>query len=501
MRKITVLLILLSVFYINTFAQSGYFNNIFHINGLWSYGRSIVYKDSNYYVSALSYDTIYSIYAVRRLSLCKFDKNGDLILRKYIGWGERHYWVGFSGCLQPTSDNNFISVGVVSDTNEANAYLVKFNTNLDTIFFREYKDTIVNHIQFYQGIETNDKGYIMIGVRASSAAYNQDVFVLKTDSLGNEQWRKVINLGSYDSGFNIIQTPDKGFLLGCYNIDVNDNNSGDGRILKLDSLGNFEWGKMIGGPKADGVPIVALAKDSNYIVVSAYSYKTIFGFPEACEFRTQVVKMDKTDGSIIWNKQYDTIRRAIEPTMVKADSDDNLIIIGNYYSQEIVGIYGKAWLLKINQNGDSLLYRQFYKSNNSHTMSNYVYDFCITEDKSMVTCGYLDLDTAYTYLWLAKMDSLGCLQPGCQYVGVEELQKAKEGELKVYPNPATTQATITYPTAEKVIMLQIYNMLGQKIYEEKLSKGSMQTTIDTRAYKKGLYKVVVGESSASLIIN
>ena len=70
-----------------------------------------------------------------------------------------------------------------------------------------------------------------------------------------------------------------------------------------------------------------------------------------------------------------------------------------------------------------------------------------------------------------------------------------------YPNPATTQTTITYSTAEKAIMLQIYNMLGQMLYEEKLSKGSSQTTIDTRAYKRGLYKVVVGESSGTFIIN
>ena len=482
----------------NSYGQSNYFNNTLHINGLWSYGRSIVYKDSSYYVSALSYDTIYSIYAVRRLSICKFDKNGDLILRKYIGWGERHYWVGFSGCLQPTSDNNFISVGVVSDTIEANAYLVKFNSNLDTIFFREYKDTIVNHIQFYQGIETYDKGYIMIGIRASSAAYNQDVFVLKTDSLGIEQWRKVFNLGSFDVGQNIIQTPDKGYLLGCYHINVNDNNSGDGRILKLDSLGNFEWGQIIGGPKQDGVPIVALAKDSNYIVASSYAYITVFG--AASDLKIQIVKLDKADGSIIWNKQFDTIRTINYPSTLKVLENGDIITVGNTDIWDGYNYYGTCWLLKINENGDSLLYRQFYKNNDNYTQSNYVYDFCITEDKSIVTCGYLNTDTAYSYLWLAKMDSLGCLQPGCQYVGVEKLQKGKK-ELQIFPNPATTQTTITYPTAEKAMMLQIYNMLGQVVYEEKLSKGSSQCTIDTRAYKKGLYKVVAGESSGSLIIN
>ena len=39
------------------------------------------------------------------------------------------------------------------------------------------------------------------------------------------------------------------------------------------------------------------------------------------------------------------------------------------------------------------------------------------------------------------------------------------------------------------------------VFEEKLPKGSSQTTIDTRAYKRGLYKVIVGESNGSLLVN
>ena len=497
MIKKTFLTLLFGIIINLSYCQLNYFNNISHINGLWTYGISIVNKDSNYYVAALSYDTIDTIYAVRRLSLCKFDYSGNLIFRKGIGWDKRNYYLGYSGCLQQTSDNGFFSVGVVEDTNESNAYIVKVNSNLDTIFLKEYKDTIIHYLEFQQGKETTDKGFIMIGVRAASAAYNQDVLVLKTDSLGNEQWRKVFNLGSYDIGNNIIQTPDNGFLLGCYTLNVNDNNSGDGRILKLDSIGNFEWGRSIGGFKRDGIAVVVLAKDSNYIVTSSYAYNTIFGV--GSDLRIQVVKIDKSDGSVIWNRQYDTIRFENYPNMIKMLDNGNFLITGTTHFSDSNN-YITSWFLKINQNGDSLLYRQFYKSNDNYTQSNYVYDFCITEDKSVVTCGYLDLDTAYTYLWLAKMDSLGCLQPGCQYVGVEELQRAKAGELKVYPNPTTTQTTITYMQLNKESQLQIYNMLGQKVYEEKLLKGSSQITIDTRAYKRGLYKVVAGESSGTLII-
>ena len=485
MRKITVLLILLSVFYINTFAQSGYFNNIFHINGLWSYGRSIVYKDSNYYVSALSYDTIYSIYAVRRLSLCKSDYNGNLIFQKSIGWGTRNYYLGYSGCFQQTSDNGFFSVGVVEDTNESNAYLVKVNSNFDTVFFKEYRDTIFNYLEFQQGKETFDKGFIMVGTLPGSGTYDQDILVLKADSTGNEQWRKTINLGGIEYARNVIQTPDKGYLLGCYTYTPTNYLSGDGRIIKLDSLGNFEWGKSIGGLKQDGVPIVALAKDSNYIVASSYAYVT-YTSADLSELRVQILKINKTDRSIIWDKQYDTIRRNNYVSMIKTDKEDNLIIIGSKDLLNGMNYNGMSWLLKINQNGDSLMYRQFYRSN-SYSCYNIVYDFSITEDNSMVTCGQFDTISAFTYLWLAKMDSLGCMQPGCQYVGVEELQKAKAGELKVFPNPAKDYFIIEFDNAEisKDAVLEITDMLGRKMQSIKINTNKIQ--INTKDFAKGLY--------------
>jgi hypothetical protein len=84
--------------------------------------------------------------------------------------------------------------------------------------------------------------------------------------------------------------------------------------------------------------------------------------------------------------------------------------------------------------------------------------------------------------------------------GINENIKEK-GELQIYPNPSTTQATITFTQLTKESRLQIYNMLGQMVYEEKLPKGSSQIIINTTSFKPGLYKVVVGESSASLMVN
>jgi hypothetical protein len=266
-------------------------------------------------------------------------------------------------------------------------------------------------------------------------------------------------------------------------------------------MGNFEWGRQFGNPiYNDAQALVALAPDSNYIVATAYSDIT---YPmNGSRLKIQVVKIDKYDGSTIWSKQYDTIRDECHPKMVKVLTDGNIVVIGNEGYWDGIKYYFTSWILKLKPNGDSIYFRRYYKNDNQYTLTNTSWDFCIAEDKSIVTCGYVSMQNDYQKLWLAKMDSLGCLQPGCDpTAGIEEPHYLKPGQLQIYPNPATTQTTITYPTTDKAIILQIYNMLGQLVYEEKLSKGSSQTTLDTRAYKKGLYKVMVGECSASLMLN
>ncbi len=84
--------------------------------------------------------------------------------------------------------------------------------------------------------------------------------------------------------------------------------------------------------------------------------------------------------------------------------------------------------------------------------------------------------------------------------GINE-NKNEKAKLHIYPNPATTQTRINYPTAEKDLILQIYNMLGQVVNEEKLSKGSSQTTINTSKLQSGIYKIILDKISITLIIN
>ena len=477
-------------------AQNSYINAIFKpndINGLSS--RGILLQDSSVYVMT----TMDGSNSIIKNAYFKFNKEGLLQNYKIIGVENYHFFGGYWGCFGKTSDGNFFTAGAVQDS-ISYPTLLKINTNFDTLFLRIYNDTLLADASFQQGKETADKGFILVGTKSGPGTYDMDILAIKTDSLGNEQWHKYISLGSgIEYARNVIQTPDNGFLLGCYSYNSQISLSGDGIIIKLDSLGNIKWTKTLFGPNQDGVPMLALAKDSNIYVATSYAYYTEFlGFSD---LKLQVLKLNKNNGNTIWNRQYDTIRTACYPRMIKVDEIGNPMIIGSEFYPENGYYNEQSWVFKLNSNGDSIFFRRFNKTNDQNTITNRVFDFCTDEEKNIYICGEFSDSNTPQSLWLVKMDSLGCLQPGCDpTAGIEEPYYLKPGQLQIYPNPATTQTTITYPIAEKALTLQIYNMLGQKVYEEKLSKGSSQTTIDTRAYKKGLYKVVVGESSGMLLI-
>ena len=66
--------------------------------------------------------------------------------------------------------------------------------------------------------------------------------------------------------------------------------------------------------------------------------------------------------------------------------------------------------------------------------------------------------------------------------------------VNLFPNPAIEQTTLAYSQLNTNGQLQIYNILGQLVYEENITKGSSQLKLNTQNYKTGLYKVVLREN-------
>ena len=512
MKKIMLLLIEIMLFY-SSFSQSNYFNKYYNPNNTWAVNFNIYTTPDGYVSAGLMGDSVY--YFKQNIVLSKFDSIGNLITFKEYKLDSSNYYVGpwagggFAKCI----NGGYILGGDIENGNFIANYLMRLNDNFDTIWTKTIKnDTIYSTIS--QCIETSDKGFILCGDKKVSAS-TFNVMLIKTDSLGNKIWNKIYNISGYngsdiDKAWNVTETPDKGYLLGCYTYSVPTmglyQGSGDGVVIKTDSMGTIQWTKNVGSPETDGSVTTRVCQDGNYLIATVYSYFTA-EYNDYYRGKLRLMKLTPA-GSVIWDKQYEPEITSLSAMKVVELANGDIVVGGTKYHQvSFYQGYYDSYLYKMKANGDSIWYREYSKATTDTNIyiENALYNFEPTPDGGFVACGEFFVNTQIPQsIWLFKTDSFGCLQSGCNIVGVEEI-KPDIAELTVFPNPATTQATISYPQIKTQGQLQIYNILGQKVYEENLNKNATQTVIDTKEYKKGLYKLVLREKGeirgyASLII-
>ncbi len=118
--------------------------------------------------------------------------------------------------------------------------------------------------QGYDGVPTNDGGYAVVGLTQSDDGDItnflgvRDLWVVKLDALGGIEWQKTFGGSSYDEGYEILQSPDSGYVVvGATESTDGDLSSntlqGDADVwlLKLNSSGDVEWSTNYGGSYND----------------------------------------------------------------------------------------------------------------------------------------------------------------------------------------------------------------------------------------------------------
>ena len=135
-------------------------------------------------------------------------------------------------------------------------------------------------------IQTSDGGYAIAGLTYSFGAGLSDVYVVKLDSNGNLQWAKTIGGPHHEEGTSIIQTSDGGYAIAgtTQSFGAGD---WDFYVVKLDAKGNLQWTKNIGGPSDDWGLSLIQTSDGGY-AIAGHTFS--FG---AGEWNVYVVKLDK----------------------------------------------------------------------------------------------------------------------------------------------------------------------------------------------------------------
>jgi len=121
---------------------------------------------------------------------------------------------------------------------------------------------------------TNDSGFVLVGMTSSFGAGQFDVYVIRTDSDGNLEWSKTYGGLGADFGQSIELTSDGGFIL-LGSTESFGAGSKDIYVIRTDALGDTVWTKTYGGFSSDNAYSITQTGDGGFIVsASSASFAT-----------------------------------------------------------------------------------------------------------------------------------------------------------------------------------------------------------------------------------
>ncbi|UCH31552.1 MAG: hypothetical protein JSV05_08675 [Candidatus Bathyarchaeota archaeon] len=190
----------------------------------------------------------------------------------------------------------------------------------------------------YSVDKTSDGGYIIAGLSGS------DPWLIKTDSIGIEQWNKTY-ANAEGHGYDYVctqQTTDEGYIIATTYAYANIAGNYDFWLIKTDHSGNHEWNRTYGGALAERLYSIRQTNDSGYIIAGATKSFATFGD----DF--WLVKTDEM-GNHIWNKTFGRMYHNEVAYAAAETNDAGYILAGT----TIVGIgVSNFWLVKTDSSGN-----------------------------------------------------------------------------------------------------------------------------------------------------
>ena len=194
--------------------------------------------------------------------LIKTDSSGDTLWTNTLGGSS--YDTGYS--VQQTSDGGYIIAGTTHSygAGQYDVYLIKTDAFGDSLWTNTFGGSDDDY--GYSVQQTADGGYIIAGWTVPYGASSLDVYLIKTDNEGNQQWQRTFGGGSSgEEGYCVQQTDDGGYII-VGDIEYSGGSSRDIYLIKTDSQGNQQWSQTYGGSDDDHGRSVQQTLDGGYII-------------------------------------------------------------------------------------------------------------------------------------------------------------------------------------------------------------------------------------------
>ncbi len=444
-----------------------------------SNGEFMVVLGSEYADDSLLYG---SVVVVLRL-----DAFGDPLDTTLVQVPLRAAFPGLANSSFPLANGGYGVGGGTSDpdgTHRPTLYL--FNALGDVVTVNEYGVPLETWIG-RQGKQTPDGGYVICGETSSGGS--ADGFLLKIDNAGDQEWVQTYGHPAQPDYLLAVDiAPGGGYYLGGQRAPSG--NEFDQWLLRVDNSGALIWDDTYGTPFNDGpnAHITTLA-DSGVLFASGWAQNN-FG-----THRLGLTKVDST-GALIWAKLYDGNAYGSSLFSVKeVTPGGDLIATGVSYR---LG-YEQGAMLRTTSDGDSLWMRYYHYYDSLWTEGRgRFYDVLPTNDGGFIAAGVAfgtnnpnDPPAYGQDTWVVKVDSMGCLEPGCHLItGLQSQVTNYRDALSISPNPASRMTRLSWElpgTLKGSCQLSVVSAQGQLVRTIPIAIADASYMLDVSDYAPGIY--------------
>lgn len=469
------------------------FNSTIDFNGGDESAQSIVVLSDGYMLIGGGWGYELGDYFDEKLKFTKIDLNGNVIWQNYFGDSAVNYFCeGQAGII--TQDGNVLFSGSRQTPVESEMYLLKIDPATgDTVFFKRYHfDDHIYGLEvkefssgelLYSGWDSNDD----YGFQFLKLKENGDTIWVKRYGTNNELNPTNFSIGANDTIF-VINSDSPALPAGYH-------------YRTIDSVGEVFSSSIF---HSDYLFYGLKAQDGGLYGPGGY-----FPVPP---FQSYVYKTDNS-GEVIWRYEsqvlFDTLLNGeLYPGLAKELPNGDFIIMGYYASNNAanyVGIVSKV-------NSEGIPYWERYYTATPDHYSDRINDLALTADGGFIAAGagFSEEVAEDQNFWVLKLDSMGCLVPGCDSmdIGIMELSFSNE-LLTVFPNPVHQNAIIEFtgnsaidPSDLKMIVADIS---GKVIYMENISAMntsgnamSLRFGFDRKNIPNGVYMISILSNGTSI---
>lgn len=395
-------------------------------------------------------------------------------------------WFGRSSAVQETITGYYAAVarfGAIGPMDSL--FLYKFDLAGDTVWTR-FVD--VDTTYTIGGLATGHRGNVLV---AGLHEQPTEAYIYKLDSNGS-----VVAYHTYeDLDPNDIVCANTGiwYLAGMGYTS----NYGRNVVLGSDTAGNELW-RFTDLTQYCYTKSLIQLRDGSAVAIGTASQSS---GPASC-FAMKFAP----DGSIIWEEYPWTSDQFNRPCQFMAGYEalDSTLVLAGWYRDGPVRDAGM--IFKLDALGNTI-WQRFYTHypGAAYGKDQIFYDVKPTSDGGMVLTGETNSDAyPYAQLWLLKLDSMGCLVPGCQYVGLQEFTDAYVNAVTAYPNPSNGAFTLELDLPENApitgdLLLQVFDMQGRQVLARGLGRDRYQRiALDLTNEPAGLYSAHLSDGKRIL---